>query len=90
MGVWILWERQRYYRQFVSSVHLMQLGALLAHDANFLGGALARNGALLDERPMRLDLAATMREHEGARTCVFVRNLPHDEWSMAKVRSVFD
>jgi len=36
MGVWILWERQRYYRQFVSSVHLMQLGALLAVTANLL------------------------------------------------------
>ncbi|KAJ1492889.1 hypothetical protein T484DRAFT_1880346 [Baffinella frigidus] len=34
MGLWILWERQRYYRQLVSSVHLMQVGALMTVTAN--------------------------------------------------------
>jgi len=79
----IEWLAHKDTRKFKGS------GFLTFKTAAQAAAAVTSNGAMFGGRAMRLDLAVNTHEHSGGLTCVFVRNLPHEEWTAAKVRAAF-
>jgi RNA recognition motif-containing protein len=83
------------FRGEITSIHWLTsrtmgfrgTGFLIFRSAAEAEAAVALTGSQLGGRAFTVDLAASTRPAPGS--CVFVRNLPSEEWSLESVRRIF-